>query len=40
MPLAKFGYNPKSQYSINVTYWDLYIWFPWFFSSWAFQVAL
>jgi hypothetical protein len=31
MPFAKFGYNPKSQYLINVTYWDLYICFPWFF---------
>ena len=40
MTLAKFGYNPKSQYLINVTYRDMYIGFPWFFSSWAFQVAL
>jgi hypothetical protein len=28
MPLAKFGYNPKSQYLMNVTYRDLYICFP------------
>ena len=31
MTWAKFGYNPKSQYLINVTYRDLYIIFPWFF---------
>jgi hypothetical protein len=40
MPLAKFGYNPKSQYLVNITYRNLYICFPYFFSSWAFQVAL